>query len=48
MTPEAEGEGLMVTSDLVLAGVVQREEDCNEDERGCAWLSPSPLSHIGT
>ena len=32
VTSEAGGEGLMVTSDLVPADVVQREADCDEDE----------------
>ena len=46
MTPEAGGEGLMVTSDLVLAGVVQREEDCDEDEeRVRVAKSQSPLTY---
>ena len=32
MTFEAGGDGLMVSSNLVLADVVQREADCDEDE----------------
>ena len=46
VTSEAGGEGLMVTSDLVPADVVQREADCDEDEEIVRVAkSQSPLTH---
>ena len=43
----AGGEGLMVTSNLVLAGVVQREADCDKDEEIVRMAkSQSPLTHL--
>ena len=44
----AGGERLKVTSDRVLAGVMQREAaDCDKDEEiMCVAMSQSPLTHL--